>query len=164
MWELDHKESWASKNWCFWTVVLEKTLESPLDWRRSNQSILKEINPEYSLDWCWSWSSNTLATWREELTHWKRPWCWEKLKAGGEVDDWGWDGWFNGHEFEQAPGVGDRQWSLACCSPWGCKQLDMTEQLNNNNQFLRASLDYPKALYSQAKAYLSLLSPFFLSV
>ena len=50
MWELDHKETWATKNWCFWTVVLEKTLESPLDWRRSNQSLLKEISPEYSLE------------------------------------------------------------------------------------------------------------------
>ena len=50
MWELDHKESWGLKNWCFWTVVLEKTLESPLDSRRSNQSILKEISPEYSLE------------------------------------------------------------------------------------------------------------------
>ena len=46
-----------------------------------------------SLDWCWSWNSNTLATWCEELTHWKRPWCWERLKAGGEGDDRGWDGW-----------------------------------------------------------------------
>ena len=62
--------------------------------RRSNQSILKEINPEYLLeDWCWSLSSNTLATWCEELTHWKIPWCWERLKAGGEGDDRGWDGW-----------------------------------------------------------------------
>ena len=61
---------------------------------RSNQSILKEIGPEYSLeDWCWSWNSNTLATWWEELTHLKRPWCWERLKAGGEGDDRGWDGW-----------------------------------------------------------------------
>ena len=50
MWELDHKESWALKNWCFWTVVLEKTLESPLDWKESNQSILKELSPEYSLE------------------------------------------------------------------------------------------------------------------
>ena len=50
MWELDYKESWVPKNWCFWSVVLEKTLESPLDWRRSNQSILKEISPEYSLE------------------------------------------------------------------------------------------------------------------
>ena len=58
--------------------------------RRSNQPILKEINPEYSLEgWCWS--SNTLATWCEELTHWKKSWCWERLRAGGEVT--GWDGW-----------------------------------------------------------------------
>ena len=61
---------------------------------RSNQSILKEINPGCSLeDWCWSWNSSTLATWCEELTHWKRPWCWERLRAGGEGDDRGWDGW-----------------------------------------------------------------------
>ena len=68
--------------------------ESPWTARRSNQSILKAINPEYSLeDWCWSWNSNTLATRCKELTHWKRPWCWERLKAGGEGDDRGWDGW-----------------------------------------------------------------------
>ena len=63
--ELDYKESWAPKNWCFWTVVLEKTLESPLDTRRLNQSILKEINPEYSLEGLMLKlkNSNTLATW-----------------------------------------------------------------------------------------------------
>ena len=62
--------------------------------RRSNQSILKEINPEYSHwdDWCWSWSSNTLATWCEESTHWKRLWCWERLKAKGKGGRGGWDG------------------------------------------------------------------------
>ena len=64
---------------------------------RSNQSILKEISSEYSLeywkDWCWSWNSNTLATSCEELTQWKRPWCWERLGAGGEGDDRRWDGW-----------------------------------------------------------------------
>ena len=70
IWELDHKESWTLKKLCFWIVVLEKTLESPLDCRWSNQSILKEISPEYYWkDWCWSWNSNTLATWCEELTH-----------------------------------------------------------------------------------------------
>ena len=85
-WELDHKEGWAPENWYFGTVLLEKTLESPWTARRSNESILKEINPEYSLEglmlqswsWCsrsWSWSSNTLATWFEEPTHWKRSWC-----------------------------------------------------------------------------------------
>ena len=61
--------------------------------RRSNQSILKEINSEHSLGRCWSWSSNTLATWREELTHWKRSWCSKRLKAGEEGDNRGWDGW-----------------------------------------------------------------------
>ena len=93
MWELDYKESWASKNWCFWTMVLEETLESHLDFKeiqpvfpRGNQNI-------HWKDWCWSWNSNTLATWCEELTHWKRPWCWERLKVGGEGDDKGWDGW-----------------------------------------------------------------------
>ena len=95
MWGLDYKESWALKNWCFWTVMLEKTLESPLD--------CKEIQPVHPKgnqswifihwkDWCWSWNSNTLATWCEELTHWKRPWCWERLKAGGKGDGKGWDG------------------------------------------------------------------------
>ena len=94
MWELDYKESWALKNWCFWSVVLEKTLESPWTARRSNQSILKEISPEYLLEGLMlKWNSNTLATWCEELTHLKRPWCWERLRAGGEGEDRGWDGW-----------------------------------------------------------------------
>ena len=72
-----------------------RLLRAPWTARRSDQLILKEINPEYSLgkDWWWSWSSNTLATWWEELTLWKRPWCWERLKTGGEGDDIGWDGW-----------------------------------------------------------------------
>ena len=105
MWELDYKESWAPKNWCFWTVVLEKTLRVSWTARRSNQSILKEISPEYSLEgWCWSWNSNTLARWCKELTHWKRPWCWERLKAGGdgmtEDEMVGWHHWLNGHEFK----------------------------------------------------------------
>ena len=95
MWELDNKESWAPKNWYFWTVVLEKTLESPLDCKE-----IQSVHPKgdqswvyHWKDWCWSWSSNILATWCEELTHLKRPWCWERLKAGGEGDDRGWDGW-----------------------------------------------------------------------
>ena len=94
MWELDHKESWVPKNWCFWTVMLEKTLESPLDCKE-----IQPVHPKGSVlgvhwkDWCWSWNSNTLATWCEELTHLKRPWCWERLRAGGEGDDRGWDGW-----------------------------------------------------------------------
>ena len=94
MWELDHKEGWVPKNWCHWAVVLEKTLESSLVCKEIKQSILKKINPEHSLEGrCWSWSSNTLATWCEELSDWKRPWCWARLKAGGEWDKRGWDGW-----------------------------------------------------------------------
>ena len=97
MWELDCEESWAPKNWCFWTVVLEKTLASPLDCKEIqpvHQSILKEISlGVHWKDWCWSWNSHTVATWCEELTHWKRLWCWARLKAGGEGDDRGWNGW-----------------------------------------------------------------------
>ena len=94
MWELDYKESWVPKNWCFWTVVLEKTLESLLDCKE-----IKPVHPKGNQSWnihwkYWCWSSNTWCevTWCEELTHWKRPWCWERLKAGGEGDDRGWDG------------------------------------------------------------------------
>ena len=89
-------------------------------------------------DWCWRWNSSTLATWREELTHWKRSWCWERLKEGGEGDEGGWDGWMasplDGHEFEQALGAGDGQGSLLCCKPWGRKESDTTEQLNWTEQ------------------------------
>ena len=92
MWELDYKESWAPKNWCFWTVVLEKTLESPLDYKE-----IQPVNPKGNQSWILEglkfWNSNTLATWFKELTHLKGPWYWERLKAGGEGDDRGWDGW-----------------------------------------------------------------------
>ena len=94
MWELDHKEGWASKNWCFRTVCWRRLLRVIWAARRSNQSILKEVNPEYYWKyWCWSWSYNTLATWCEELTQWKRSWCWERLRAAGEGGARGWDGW-----------------------------------------------------------------------
>ena len=95
MWELDHQKGWTLKNWCFWTVVLEKTLESPLDCKEIKLVNPKGRNPKGNQSWIFigSWSSNTLATWCEELTPWKRPWYWERLKAGGEGDDRGWDGW-----------------------------------------------------------------------
>ena len=90
-------------------------------------------------DWCWSWSSNTLAPWCKELTHWKRPRCWDRLRAGGEGDDRGWDGWMayqlDRHEFEQTLGVGDGQGGLACCGSWGRKELDTTEWLNWTEQY-----------------------------
>ena len=93
MWELDHKESWVPKNWCLWTVLLEKTWESLGEQDQTSQFLRKSTLNSHWNDWCWSWSSNTLATWGEEMTHWKRPWCWERLKAGGEGDDRGWDDW-----------------------------------------------------------------------
>ena len=93
-------ESWTVKKaecqkidafelWCW-----RRLLRVPWTARRSNQSILKEtVLGVHWKDWCWSWISNTLATWCEELTHWKRPWCWEELGAGGEGDDRAWEGW-----------------------------------------------------------------------
>ena len=76
-----------------WNCGIRKDLRVPWTARRSNQPILKEISPVHWKDWCWSWNSNTLATSCEKLTHLKRPWCWERLKAGGEGDNRGWDGW-----------------------------------------------------------------------
>ena len=98
--------------------------------------------------WCWSWNSNTLATWCEERTHWKRPWCWERLKAGGEGDDRGWDGWMASPTWwtwiEQDLGAGDGQGSRARCSPWGRKESDATEQLNwtDFQMYLSVYLEY----------------------
>ena len=95
MWDSDHKEGWMQKNWSFWTVMLEKILESSLDCKE-----IKPVNPKGNQLWIFigrshaeSWSCNTSATWCEGLTHWKRPWCWEGLGAGGEEDDKGLDAW-----------------------------------------------------------------------
>ena len=99
------KESWAPKNWCFWTMVLEKTLESPWDCRRSNQSILKEISPGCSLEGLiLKLKLQCFGHLMQRLTNLKRPWCWERLKAGenGTTEDEmiGWHHRLNGHEFE----------------------------------------------------------------
>ena len=94
-WELDCKESWVPKNWCFWTVVLEKTLESPLDCKK-----IKPVHPKGNQSWVFIGRTDAEAEtpilwppWCEELTHQKRPWCWERLKAGGKGGDRGWGGW-----------------------------------------------------------------------
>ena len=86
-WTIKKAEHWRIDSFELW--YWRRLLGVPWTARRSNQPILKEIGPEY---WCWSWNSNTLATWCEELTHLKRPWCWERMKAGGKGDDRGWDG------------------------------------------------------------------------
>jgi len=131
MWKLDCEESWTPKNWCFWSVVLEKTLESPLDCKEI-QSV--HSKGDQSLVFFESWNSSTLATSCKELTHWKRLWCWEGLGEGGEEDERGWDicmalltwwTWFGWTE-----GVGDGQGGLACCYSWGRKDSDTTEWLN----------------------------------
>ena len=107
MWELDHKEGWALKNWCFWAVVLENTLESPLDCKE-----IKPVNPKWKQLWIhwkeWCWSSNTLANWCEEPTHWKRLWSWERLKAGGEGGDRECDSWL----------ASPTQWTLSLSKLW----------------------------------------------
>ena len=92
--ELNYKESWVPKNWCFWIVVLEKTLESPLDCKE-----IQPVHPKGDQSWVFigrtvvEAETNTLATWCKELTHLKRLLYWERLKAGGEGDNRGWDGW-----------------------------------------------------------------------
>ena len=113
------KDSWES-------LGLQGDPTSPF-WRRSVLNI-------HWKDWCWSWKSNSLATWCAELTHLKRPWCWERLKVGGEGDDWGWDGWMASLTQWTWVWVNSRSWwwtgNPACCSPWGRKGSDTTERLN----------------------------------
>ena len=137
MWELDHKESWAPNKWCFWTVVLEKTLESPLDCKESNQSWRKSTLNIHWKDWCWDeapifWPHDA----RSQLTG-KDPDSgkdWRQEEKGTTEDEVvGWHHQLN-VQSEQASGDGEGQGSLAHCSPWGLKELDRTEQLTNNNK------------------------------
>ena len=95
MWEFDYKESWEQKNWCFWTMALEKTLESPWECKE-----IQLVHPKGNQSWIFIGRTDAEADTpilrppdAKELTHRKRPWCWERLKAGGEGDDRGWDGW-----------------------------------------------------------------------
>ena len=125
----EHQRIDAFELWC-WRRLLRVSWTA----RRSNQSILKEILGVHWKDWCWSWNSNTLATWCEHLTHLKRP---DAGKDWGQEEKWttedemvGWHCRLNGHEFEWTLGVGDEQGGLVCCSPWGHKESDMTERLN----------------------------------
>ena len=96
----------AFELWCW-----RRLLRVPWTAKRSNQLILKEISLViHWKDWCWSWNSNTLATWCEELTHWKTPWCWERLNVGGEEDDRGWDIWMAPPTLWTWVWVGSRSW------------------------------------------------------
>ena len=131
--ELDYKESWVPKNWCFWTVVLEKTLGSPLDSKeiqpvhpKENQSRIFTGRTDVETPMLWPRDGKSWLIWKDSDAG--RDWRQEE-KGLTENEMVGWHHWLNGHEFEQVPGIGDGQ-SLVCCSPWGHKQLDTTEQLN----------------------------------
>ena len=136
MWELDCEESWAPKNWCFWTVVLEKTLKSPLD--------CKEIQPVHSKgDQSWVFTGRTDAEAETPILCPPHAESWLIGKDSDAGRDWGqeekgmtedemagWHHWVDGHEFEWTLGVGDGQVGLACCNSWGHKGSDTTEWLN----------------------------------
>ena len=136
MWELNCEESWVPKNWCFWTVVLEKTLESPLD--------CKEIQPVHS-EWDQPWDffgkndakAESPVLWPPHAKSWltgKDPDAgkdWRREKKGMTENEMvGWHHWLNGCESEWTPGDGDEQGGLACCDSWGRKESDTTERLN----------------------------------
>ena len=143
MWELNYKESWAPKNWCFWTVVLEKTLESSLDFKEIKPAHLKGNQSRIFFGRSDA-EAETPILWPPDAKNWlnwKDPYVgkdWRQEKGTTEDEMVGWHHWLNGHEFEQAPGVGDGQGSLACCSPWGSKELDTTERLNRYFQAVAA--------------------------
>ena len=136
MWELDYKESCVQKNWYFWTVVLEKIFESPLDYKE-----IKLVNPKGNQSWIFigrtEVEAETLILWSPDAKNWligKDPNSgkdWRQEEKGTTEDETiGWHHWYDGHEFEQAPGIGNGQGSLACCSPRGHKESDTIERLN----------------------------------
>ena len=136
MWELDYKESWALKNWCFWTVVLEKTLDSPLNCKE-----IQPVHPKGNQSWVFigrtDAEAETPALWPPDVKSWlfrkdsDAGKGWKQEDKGTTEDEMvGWHHQLNGDEFEQTLGVGDGQGGLACYSPWSLKALDMTMWLN----------------------------------
>ena len=136
MWELGHKQSWVLENWCFWTAVLEKTLKSPLDSKE-----VKPVNPKGNQSWTFIgrtvaeaetpvlWPSDVKSQLIGKDPDAGKDWRQEQKRAT-EDEMVGWHHRLNGHEFEQAPGDGEGEGSPECCSPWGHKELDMTEWQN----------------------------------
>ena len=134
MWKLDHKEGWAQKNWCFWTMVLEKTVESPLDCKE-----IKPVNTKGNQSWIFIGRTDAEATilclpdakswlFRKDLDAEKD---WRQEEKGMTEDEMvGWHHWLNGPEFKRVPGDGEGQRSLTCCNSCDCKESDMTEWLN----------------------------------
>ena len=136
MWELDNKKGWVLKNWCLQTMVLEKTLESPLDCKE-----IQPVHPKGNQSWIFIWRTDTeaLILWPPDVKSWligknpdgRKDWRQEKEMTEDEIV--GWHHWFNGHEFEQTLENREGQGSLVCCGPWGHKESDTTERLNNNS-------------------------------
>ena len=132
LWELDYKESWVLKNWCFWTVVLEKTLEHPLDSKE-----IEPVNPKGNQSWVFIGRTDveveTPILWPPDVKSWligkdlDAGKDWRQEERGRTEDEMvGWHHQLNGHAFEQTLGDSEGQGSLACYSPWGCKELDST--------------------------------------
>ena len=158
LWELDCKESWAPKNWCFWTVVLKKTLESPSDFME-----IQPVHPKGDQSWVFfgrtDAKAETPVLWPPHAKSWLigkdsdagRDWGQEE-KGMTEDEMAGWHHQLDGREFEWSPGVGDGQGGLACCTSWGRKESDTTEQLNwielrslvGNSPWIREELDMIK--------------------
>ena len=168
MWELDCEESWALKNWCFLTVVLEKTLESPLD--------CKEIQPVHSEDQPWDFfgrndaESETPILWPPHAKCWLigkdsdagRDWGQEEKGTRWDEDEMtGWHHWLDGHEFEWTSGVGDWQGGLVCCDSWGCKESDTTERLDwtelNHGKTFIFGIHFINIYYFKIHCWFSLL-------
>ena len=135
MWELDCEERWVLKNWCFWTVVLEKTLESPLDCKE-----IQLVNPKGDQSWVFigrtDVEAETPILWPPDVKSWliwKDPdagKAWRQEEKGTTEDEMaGWHHWLDGCESQWTPGVGDGQGGLACCNSWGRKESDTTERL-----------------------------------
>ena len=142
-WQLDNKKVWAAKNWCFWTVVREKTLESPVDCKE-----IQSVNPKGNQLWILIRRTNAETEapklWLPDVKRWlirKDPVAgkdWRQEEKGMTEDERVvWHHQLNGHEFVQTPGDGEGQGGLVCWNPWGHKELDMTEWLNNNSLYGR---------------------------
>jgi len=161
MWKVNHKEGWTLINWCFWTVVLEKTLESPLDCME-----IKPIHPKGNQSWIFIGKTDAEAEapkpWPPDAKNWlitNNPDTgkdWRQEEKGMKEDEMvGWHHSLNGHEFEQAPGVGDGQEILACCNPWDLRvRHDWVTELNLYVNWLK--MTYAKGK-NQTEIYRSIL-------